>query len=104
MTGTKIPAPPRSEESTMATTEAATESETDAAVEAGFPSHRMTIDRYRRLVEAGVYGPDDPVFLWKGRLVEEMTRGDFHAFSSSSLVGLMVRLVPGGWAVRPDQP
>jgi Uma2 family endonuclease len=88
----------------MATTEAATESEPEVEVEAEFPPHRMTIDRYQRLVESGVYGPDDPVFLWKGRLVEEMTKGNPHAFSSSSIVVLMVRLVPGGWAVRPDQP
>ncbi len=64
----------------------------------------MTVDRYKRLVESGVYGPRDPVFLWKGRLVEKMTEGDRHAFSSLSLVGFMIRLVPDGWSVRPDKP
>jgi Uma2 family endonuclease len=83
---------------------AATEIVPEPEVEAHFPDHTMTIDRYRRLVESGVYGPRDPVFLWKGRLVEEMTKGDGHAFSSSSIVGFMIRLVPDGWAVRPDQP
>jgi Uma2 family endonuclease len=75
-----------------------------AETEPEFPPHLMTIDRYKRLIESGVYGPGDHVFLWKGRLVEKMTKGDPHAFSSSSLVTLMIRLVPEGWGVRPDQP
>lgn len=79
---------------------------TETAVEADleFPPHIMTIDRYKRLIASGVYGPNDPVFLWRGRLVEKMTKGDSHAFSSSSVVGFMARLVPEGWGVRPDQP
>ena len=90
----------------MATTTADGEVETvpGVEVELDFPPHRMTIDRYKRLVESGVYGPDDPVFLWKGRLVEKMTKGDPHAFSTSSLVRLMILLLPDGWGVRPDQP
>jgi Uma2 family endonuclease len=91
----------------MATTATETvsepEVETDEA-EPEFPPHIITIDRYKRLIESGVYGSKDPVFLWNGRLVEKMTKGDPHAFSSSSLVGMMNRLIPVGWAVRPDQP
>ncbi len=88
----------------MATVEAEIASEPEVEVEPEFPPHRMTVDRYERLVESGVYGPKEPVFLWKGRLVEKMTEGDRHAFSSSSLVGFMIRLVPDGWSVRPDKP
>lgn len=88
----------------MATTEAVIAAEPEAEIEPEFPPHRMTVDRYKRLVDSGVYGPKDPVFLWKGRLVEKMTEGDRHAFSSLSLVGFMMRLVPDGWSVRPDKP
>jgi Uma2 family endonuclease len=88
----------------MTTTETEIADVPGVEIEPDFPPHRMTIDRYERLVESGVYGPRDPVFLWQGRLVEKMTEGDRHAFSSSSLVGFMIRLVPDGWAVRPDKP
>jgi Uma2 family endonuclease len=86
----------------MTTTETAPEMEVD--VDPEFPPHRMTVERYKRLVESGVYGSRDPVFLWQGRLVEKMTEGDRHAFSSLSLAGFMMRLVPDGWSVRPDKP
>ncbi|WP_435011246.1 Uma2 family endonuclease [Tundrisphaera lichenicola] len=88
----------------MATSEAATETEPGLEVEADFPPHLMTIDRYRRLVDSDVFGPKDPVFLWRGRLVEKMTKGDLHVFSASSLNLLMARLVPEGWSVRTEQP
>jgi Uma2 family endonuclease len=89
---------------TMTTMETGVAAEPRAEIEPDFPLHRMSVERYERLVESGVYGPRDPVFLWKGRLVEKMTKGDRHAFSSSSVVGLLIRLVPDGWAVRADQP
>jgi Uma2 family endonuclease len=85
-------------------TEVIAKPEVEIEAEPEFPPHLMTIDRYKRLVESGVYGSKDPVFLWKGRLVEKMTKGDPHAFSSSSLVGVMIRSIPVGWAVRPEQP
>ena len=88
----------------MATITTEIEAKPEVEVEPEFPPHRMTVDRYKRLVESGVYGPKDPVFLWRGRLVEKMTEGDRHAFSSLSLVGFMMRLVPDGWSVRPDKP
>lgn len=90
----------------MATTEAATEIAADPASEAEpeFPPHRMTIDRYERLVEAGVYGAKDPVFLWKGRLVEKMTKGRPHSFTSMSLDRSLDRLIPEGWHVEHECP
>ena len=88
----------------MATITTEIEPEAGVEVEPEFPPHRMTVDRYKRLVDSGVYGPKDPVFLWHGRLVEKMTEGDRHAFSSLSLAEFMRRLVPDGWSVRPDKP
>src|SRR4051794_31315876 len=88
----------------MATIAMETVPEPGVEAEPEFPPHRMTIDRYERLVEAGVYHAKDPVFLWRGRLVEKMTKGDPHAFSTSSLNQSLVRLLPAGWALRPEQP
>ncbi len=55
----------------MATTEAATESEPLG----DFRPYRMSIDRYERLVESGVYRAKSPIFLWHGRLVEKIKEG-----------------------------
>src|SRR5206468_13030140 len=88
----------------MATTATETASEPEVEVEPEFPPHRMTIDRYERMVEAGVYGAKDPVFLWKGRLVEKMGKGRPHSYSSMSLFRLLDRLMPEGWHVRHETP
>lgn len=90
----------------MATTSTETEVETrpEAEAEPDFPPHWISFDRYEQLVESGVYGSKDPVFLWQGRLVQKMTEGDRHAFSCCSLTKLLIQLIPDGWAVRADKP
>lgn len=67
-------------------------------------AHRMTIERYNRMVEAGVYGPKDKVILWKGILVDKMTKHPPHATAMTKLNRAMVRLVPDGFHSRLDQP
>ena len=77
---------------------------TEITSEPEFPPHLMTVDRYERLVEAGVYGPRDPVFLWEGRLVEKMSKGRPHSFTSMSLLYLLVRMIPDGWHAVHEVP
>ncbi len=69
-----------------------------------FPPHRMTVDRYERLVEAGVYGAKDPVFLWRGRLVEKMSKGRPHVIAAIILFRLFDRLMPEGYHVEQEAP
>lgn len=93
----------------MATTRQATAATepTAAATEpgtAGFPEHRITVERYLKMVDAGVFADGEPIFLWDGKLVEEMTKGERHNFASDSLVELLVKLVPRGWFVRVGKP
>jgi hypothetical protein len=88
----------------MATTEAATESEPELEVEAEFPPHRMTIERYEKMVEAGVYGAKDPAFLWKGMLVEKMPKGRPHSYSSMCLYRLPCLLIPEIWHIEHECP
>jgi Uma2 family endonuclease len=83
-------------------TEAISRSEMEMEVEPEFPPHLMTIDRYERLVEAGVYGPKDPVFLWKGRLVEKMSKGRPHSITAIILFRILDRLLPEGWHVEME--
>src|SRR5262249_5228395 len=65
---------------------------------------RLTVDRYYRMIEAGILGEDDPVFLWKGQLVEAMGKGRPHSTALTTLYRLMVPIVPDGWYVEQEQP
>lgn len=56
------------------------------------------------MIDAGVYNAKDKVFLWKGQLVEKMTKGPPHNFTMAELNTTLVRLTPTGWHVRPEQP
>ena len=70
----------------------------------GYRLHRLTIDRYHRMVEAGVFSSKEPIFLWKGQLVEKMTKRSPHNNAMAELNTALVRLVPDGWHVRCEQP
>ncbi len=83
----------------MATTQA-----TESEAKGQFRDYRMTTDRYLRLVESGIFTAKDRVFLWRGRLVEKMTKGRRHSFSAVKLDRLLDRLVPGGFHVELEQP
>jgi Uma2 family endonuclease len=64
-----------------------------------FPPHQMTIERYQRMVEAGVYGKDDRTFLWNGKLVEHLPKSLSSEFASMSLLERLIKIVPDGWHV-----
>lgn len=69
-----------------------------------FPLHRLTVERYERMVDRGVFGEDEPVFLWHGRLVEKMTKGRRHAYSLIKVAKRLDRLVPDGWFTEQEGP
>jgi len=56
------------------------------------------------MIELGVFRQNEPVYLWRGRLVRKMTKGRRHNFGSTMLNAGLVRTVPGGWFVRVEQP
>ena len=66
--------------------------------------HRLTIDRYYQMIEAGIFSAHDAVFLWKGRLVEKMTIGRPHTIALIRLFRLLNRLVPEGCYLEQGQP
>ncbi len=79
-----------------------TEGRTDSPIE--YPPHRLTVKRYERMVGAGIFGDKSPIFLWHGRLVEKMTKGDPHIFAVLALSKILDRLLPEGWHARPEAP
>ncbi len=70
----------------------------------GFRPHRITVDRYQRMVDCGIFTEKDPVFLWHGGLVERMTKGSRHTSSLNKAYKRLDRLMPEGWFVEQDGP
>ena len=46
---------------------------------------RLTVDRFLRMAKAGILTKKDRVLLWKGQLVEKMTKGRPHVVTESYL-------------------
>jgi hypothetical protein len=67
-------------------------------------TYRLDVARYERMCEMGILGPDDKVYLWKGRLVSKMTKHPPHAVATTRLNTKLVRMVPDEYVVRTDQP
>ncbi len=77
---------------------------TAEALPRDYPPHRLTVERYERMVRAGIFGEKEPIFLWHGRLVEKMTIGPDHCNAAADLIAMLIRLIPDGWHVRAEQP
>jgi Uma2 family endonuclease len=55
------------------------------------------------MINSGVFR-GERVYLWRGRLVEKMTKYPPHNLSQGALITAMVRLLPPGWHVGADRP
>jgi Uma2 family endonuclease len=66
--------------------------------------YRLTIDRYYRMIGAGIFAEDDPIFLWRGQLVTKMTKNPPHVIALTSTYQSLIRAVPVGWYVQQEQP
>jgi Uma2 family endonuclease len=88
----------------MTTTAVETEPVIESSAACGFRPYRMNVDTYNRLVASGVLGDKSPIFLWKGRLVQKMTKARPHITVQVKLVRILSQIVPHGWYVEQDQP
>ncbi len=68
------------------------------------PRHRLTLDEYHRLGEAGILGEDDRVELLDGQLVDMSPIGPRHALAVDALTELLVVALAGRAAVRVQNP
>ncbi|MGE3819185.1 MAG: Uma2 family endonuclease [Isosphaeraceae bacterium] len=74
---------------------------------AEFPSerlHRVDVDTYQRMAEAGILTGRDRVVLLDGLLVNIMTRGDAHVASTKLTVIALQGVVPRGGHVSKEDP
>ena len=56
-----------------------------------FRHWRLTVDQYSRMIGAGILSEDDPVFLWKGLLLEKTKRERPHVVASLKLDRALAR-------------
>lgn len=68
------------------------------------PRHRITLEHYHRLGQAGIFGEDDRVELLDGQLVDMSPIGPRHAFAVDMLTELLVLAVAGRATVRVQNP
>ena len=66
--------------------------------------HRLSIEQYDRMIEAGVFGKGDRVFLWEGLLAEKSIKGPPQAYVTATLVRAAKRLNPAGWTIFQGSP
>ena len=68
------------------------------------PIHRITVDEFEAMIEAGIYGKRDRIELIEGMLVEQMTKGERHSAGVGRSWSTIMRALPAGWHVRVEMP
>ena len=66
--------------------------------------HRITVDEYEAMIEAGIYTDEDKLELIEGMLVEKMTKTGRHTAGSGKSWRVLDRALPAGWHARGDAP
>jgi Uma2 family endonuclease len=66
--------------------------------------HRLSLDQYEAMVDAGILTKRDRVHLINGFLVDKMTQNDRHATADILCGDELERVTPPGWHVRPGKP
>jgi Uma2 family endonuclease len=66
--------------------------------------HRLDVDEYYRMAEAGILGEDDRIELIDGELIDMAPIGQDHASSVNSLNEALVLAFTGRAIVSPQHP
>lgn len=69
-----------------------------------YPIARFTVERYHRMIEAGVFTEDDRVELLEGWVVQQMAKGPAHAYSTRQIDHELSARVPATMHVRNQEP
>ena len=68
------------------------------------PIWRLTVEKYHRMIDAGILGDDDPVELLEGWLVEKMSKNPPHRVATGLTRGQLAGSLPAGWHVDTQEP
>jgi len=66
--------------------------------------HRLTVDEYERIIEAGALEDPSRVELIDGYMVDKMAKGAGHGFTTKKLLRALDSRLPSGWTWRSEQP
>ena len=66
--------------------------------------HHFTAEAFFRMIDAGVFGDDDRVFLRDGRIYEKMAKTQAHAVAGNLAYLTLARLLPAGWFPGGENP
>jgi hypothetical protein len=66
--------------------------------------HRVTVEAYHRMAEAGVFGAEARVELLEGALVDKMTKNPAHSLTTGLIQDTLARLAPPGWYMLAQEP
>ncbi|MGC8639389.1 MAG: Uma2 family endonuclease [Isosphaeraceae bacterium] len=71
----------------------------------GFPPlARLSVERYERMIDSGLFGDDDRFELIEGTLVQKMTKKRRHSSGSEKSWREIQALLPTGWHVEIEKP
>ena len=66
--------------------------------------HRITLDEYHRMAEAGIFTEDDSIELLEGILIQKSPKTPAHAASTDLFGMIFARLIPDGWFWSSGNP
>lgn len=69
-----------------------------------YPIAQFTVERYHRMIEAGVFTEDDRVELLEGWVVQQMAKGPAHAYATRQIDRALSACVPATMHVRNQEP
>lgn len=69
-----------------------------------FPIHRLTVEQYHAMIDAGIIKPEDRLELLEGWLVEKMGKNPPHAYIREQIEDWFKASVGAGWLVRSQEP
>jgi Uma2 family endonuclease len=66
--------------------------------------HPITVERYHRMIEAGVLTERDRVELIEGVIVQVSPQSEEHAYAIEQLLRIFIRALGPEWSVRAQSP
>ncbi len=67
-------------------------------------AYPLSADEFQRIVDAEILPPDRRIYLWDGKLFEKMGKLQPHAIAQNKLNTILVKAVPPGWHISPENP
>ena len=67
-------------------------------------AHRITVDEYERIIEAGALEDPGRVELIDGELVDKMGKTAAHGWVAKEVLKALESRLPAGWTSRKDEP